>query len=76
MPRENPYSQSLLTFRHLGDALMYTLLAAIARILPATPLPGGVARRLMESAEARAGTNPRQAQELRCAASAYLRVVR
>ncbi|MBX3585276.1 MAG: hypothetical protein AB7I35_15185 [Ramlibacter sp.] len=36
----------------------------------------GVAHRLMESAEARAGTNPRQAHELREAASAYLSVVR
>ncbi|MCW5651231.1 MAG: hypothetical protein KIS62_15895 [Ramlibacter sp.] len=37
---------------------------------------GGVAHRLMESAEARAGINPRQAHELRQAASAYLSVVR
>ncbi len=55
---------------------MYALLAQLARFLPAVPAPSGVARRLMESAEARAGTDPRQAQELRIAASAYLRVVR
>jgi hypothetical protein len=41
---------------------------------PATQ--GGVARQLMETAEARAGSNPQQAQELRRAASAYLSVVR
>ena len=55
---------------------MYALFAQIARFLPAAPVQNGVARRLMESAEARAGTDPRQAQELRVAASAYLRVVR
>ena len=56
---------------------MYTLLAAIARYLnrPAVS-QAGVARKLMESAEARAGSDPHQAQELREAASAYLRVVR
>jgi hypothetical protein len=59
-----------------GDLAMYALFAQIARFLPAAPAQNGVARRLMESAEARAGTDPRQAQELRVAASAYLRVVR
>jgi hypothetical protein len=37
---------------------------------------GGIANGLMERAEARAGSNPQEAQELRQAASAYLRVVR
>jgi hypothetical protein len=55
---------------------MYALLAQIARFLPADPAPVGVARRLMESAEARAGHSPQQAQELRRAAYAYLSVVR
>jgi hypothetical protein len=57
---------------------MYTLFATLARLLPAarTSSAGGVPRTLMESAEARAGTNPRQAHELRQAAFAYLRVVR
>ncbi len=55
---------------------MYALFAQFARLLPAPQGQGGVARRLMESAEARAGSNPRQAEELRIAASAYLRVVR
>jgi hypothetical protein len=57
---------------------MYTLLATLARFLPAarTSSAGGVPRSLMESAEARAGTNPRLAHELRLAAFAYLRVVR
>lgn len=55
---------------------MYAFLAQFTRLLAAAPAPTGVARRLMESAEARAGLDPQQAQELRCAASAYLRVVR
>lgn len=55
---------------------MYALLAQIARLLSAAPVPTGVARRLMESAEARAGYSPQQAEELRSAAYAYLRVVR
>jgi hypothetical protein len=55
---------------------MYALLAQIARLLSAAPVPTGVARRLMESAEARAGYSPHQAEELRSAAYAYLRVVR
>ena len=37
---------------------------------------GGVAQHLMESAEARAGSHPYQAAELRSAAMAYLSVVR
>jgi hypothetical protein len=37
---------------------------------------GDVARQLMERAQARAGRDPRQAQELRSAARAYLSVVR
>ena len=57
---------------------MYALFAQIARFLPAAPAPAadGVAHQLMESAEARAGSNPHQAQELRSAAFAYLSVVR
>ena len=55
---------------------MYALFAQIVRLLPQAPAANGVALRLMESAEARAGTDPRQAQELRDAASAYLSVVR
>ena len=58
---------------------MYTLFSQIARFLPAFAPPattGGVARKLLESAEARAGSSPQQAQELRQAAYAYLRVVR
>jgi len=58
---------------------MYTLLAQIARILSAAPAvaaQAGIARKLMESAGARAGSDPQEAQELREAASAYLRVVR
>lgn len=58
---------------------MYTLFEQIARFLPsfrAASEEDGVAHQLMESADACAGTNPRDAQELREAASAYLRVVR
>jgi hypothetical protein len=58
---------------------MYALFSQIVRFFPAFPPPSaqaGVARKLMESAEARAGSNPQQAQELREAAFAYLRVVR
>jgi hypothetical protein len=57
---------------------MYTLFAQIARLLTPEPSPAqpDTALRLMESAEARAGRNPRQARELRRAAVAYLRVVR
>ena len=55
---------------------MYSLFAQIARFVSPAPAPAGVARRLMESAEARAGHSPEQAQELRRAAYAYLRVVR
>lgn len=58
---------------------MNTLLNHIARFLPifrAVREDDGVAHQLMESAGACAGTNPHDAQELREAASAYLRVVR
>lgn len=58
---------------------MYSLFASLIRLLPvAAPAEHreGVAQQLMHSAEARAGTNPRQAQELRDAAVAYLSVVR
>jgi len=58
---------------------MYTLFAQIARFLPSASRVApaqGVARNLMERAEARAGRNPQQAQELRTAAYAYLSVVR
>lgn len=55
---------------------MYTLLAQIARLVAPAPAPAGVARRLLESAGSRAGHNPQQAEELRQAAYAYLRVVR
>lgn len=58
---------------------MNTLLQTIARFLPALRTvreDDGVAHQLLESAEACAGTNPHDAQELREAASAYLSVVR
>jgi hypothetical protein len=57
---------------------MDSFLSLMARYLPKPSVGknGGVARGLLEAAEARAGTNPVQAQELRSAACAYLRVVR
>ncbi|MEO7954671.1 MAG: hypothetical protein ABIR35_11365 [Polaromonas sp.] len=58
---------------------MVRIFSAMARFLPSltrlTPV-SGVARQLMENAEARAGRDPRQAEELRVAACAYLSVVR
>ncbi len=42
---------------------------------PATPAPG-VAQNLMERAEADAGRNPAEAEDLRGAARAFLSVVR
>lgn len=54
---------------------MYALFARVLRRLSTAPQasPAGVAGQLMESAEARTGL---EAQELRGAACAYLRVVR
>lgn len=58
---------------------MYQLLNQVFRFLPrmrrVAPVDG-VAHNLLERAEARAGRNPHQAQELRRAAFAYLSVVR
>ena len=58
---------------------MYRLISRIARLLPAmqpAAFQDDVAHKLMERAEVRAGRHPHQAQELRNAACAYLRVVR
>jgi hypothetical protein len=58
---------------------MYLLFSQIARVLQPSRNRIGhatVPRALLERAEARAGTNPHQALELRNAALAYLRVVR
>jgi len=58
---------------------MYSLISLIVRFLPSAqgvaPV-NGVAHNLMERAESRAGRHPRQAQELRNAALAYLSVIR
>lgn len=58
---------------------MVRIFSAMARFLLSpkrlTPV-SGVARNLMEHAEARAGLDPRQADELRAAARAYLSVIR
>jgi hypothetical protein len=58
---------------------MLRLVVEFARSLtkvPAVAPMNGVAHQLLERAEARAGRDPRAAQELRSAASAYLSVVR
>jgi hypothetical protein len=58
---------------------MYVLFSQIARFFaPRRNRIGhaAVPRQLFENAGARSGSNPRQAQELRRAALAYLRVVR
>ena len=58
---------------------MYSLISQIARFLPAATRVApvnGVAHNLMERAEAGAGRNPHEAQELRSAAQAFLSVVR
>lgn len=58
---------------------MNRILSRIAGLFPAATVlapPDDVARNLMERAEADAGRNPHQAQDLRNAACAYLSVVR
>jgi hypothetical protein len=58
---------------------MYALFSFVVRLLaPARNRIGNAAipRSLLEEAEARCGSNPHQAAELRGAAVAYLRVVR
>ena len=59
---------------------MYALLAQIVNFISQPALKrarsAGLARHLMEGAEACAGFDARQAQDLRNAAFAYLRVVR
>ena len=55
------------------------LLAQAARFFDASPssdVPASPAATLMENADLRAGLDARQAQDLRVAASAWLRVVR
>ena len=74
-----------LTYRNfsLESWLIYmkNILFHLARWLSSSQptratLSNGVAQKLMERAEADAGRNPHQAQELRSAACAYLSVVR
>lgn len=60
---------------------MYFLLfvLAVALFCISRPLTGktvGLARQLMERAQARAGSDPHQAREMRTAALAYLSVIR
>ena len=56
---------------------MHTIFSLIARFLTPAQAPGHrLARQLLEGAQASAGRDPQQAQELRAAARAYLSVVR
>ncbi len=56
---------------------MFAFLAEIARFFsPAAAQSGDFPNSLLEDAEARAGRDPRQAQELRANARAAMRVVR
>ena len=57
---------------------MNSILSKIVRLIQtsSTAPADDVAQNLMERAEARAGSHPYQAAELRSAASAYLSVVR
>lgn len=57
--------------------LLFFVLAAL--FLISRPLTGktvGIARQLMERGQARAGSSPQQAREMRTAALAYLSVIR
>jgi len=54
--------------------LLLAFLFAISR--PLTGKTAGIARQLMERGQARAGSNPHQAREMRSAALAYLSVIR
>ena len=58
---------------------MFRILSKIAGFMSsrnAVAAAGGVAHQLMERADAGAGRDPRQAQELRGAARAFLSVIR
>lgn len=60
---------------------MNSLLTHISRLIPSVQEANvaateGVAQNLMERAEANAGRDPHEAEELRVAASAFLSVVR
>ena len=80
LSRDNPYSSSIATKRAWLRArtIMFSLISLIVRSF--RPVSGqntnSPASVLMESAESSVGRNPRHAQELREAASAWLRVVR
>lgn len=57
---------------------MFTLISLLSRVLRDEPATQDrqSPRQLMERAGARAGHDPRDARELRAAASAWLRVIR
>jgi hypothetical protein len=56
---------------------MFPLFTALSRLFQGRPADGGtLPSQLFEAAESRAGLDPMQAQELREAAAAAMRVVR
>jgi hypothetical protein len=62
---------------HAGAPVMFEFLSRIAHFLSPRAADGAdFPSTLLESADARAGRDPRQAQELRAAAEAAMRVVR
>lgn len=84
-PRDNPYSFLIVVSGPLGgfSMLIISWFARLARGWPAAgtaaPSPassGNVAANLLQSADSLAGYAPHEAQTLRDAAHAWLRVVR
>ena len=79
-PRENPYSMGIAIFNTAqAVSFMFRILSQIAGLMSfnkSLAPAGDVAHQLMERADAGAGRDPRQAQELRRAARAFLSVVR
>lgn len=79
-PRENPYSVGIAIFNTAqAVSFMFRILSKIASLMSfnkSLASAGDVAHQLMERADAGAGRDPRQAQELRRAARAFLSVVR
>ncbi len=77
--RENPILLPIVTHAAWSrENIMSPLLTFWSRWMQPTtaPVPASPAADLFESADAMAGLDPHQAQELREAASAWLRVVR
>ena len=78
--RGNPYPSSIVTtaWPPVPRTIMFNMLSLLVRSIrpQQAEAPVSPAAALLESAEARVGFDPHHAQELREAASAWLRVVR